>query len=157
MTHATAGDVMNPEVLSVPLEMSVVELVDFFAEKEITGAPVVDHTGHFVGVVSVTDVAESPVAGAPFGESAHSDLRGWEDRLTRDEVRRLGVRSGSLSVGDIMTPTVYTVSADTPASELARTMVSGRIHRLFVTRGRKIVGIVTSLDLLKLLFQDQDR
>ena len=31
MTHTTAGDVMNPEVFSVPLEMSVVELVDFFA------------------------------------------------------------------------------------------------------------------------------
>jgi CBS domain-containing protein len=58
-------------------------------------------------------------------------------------------------VGDIMTPTVYTVPADTPASELARTMVSGRIHRLFVTRGRRIVGIVTSLDLLKLLFEER--
>jgi CBS domain-containing protein len=43
-----------------------------------------------------------------------------------------------------MTPTVYTVPEDTPASQLARTMVAGRIHRLFVTRGRKIVGIVTS-------------
>jgi CBS domain-containing protein len=157
MKYATAGDVMNPEVFSVPLEMSVLELVDFLAEKEITGVPVVDRDGHFVGVVSVTDVAESPAAGAPFGESGQSDLRGWEDRLNRDEVRRMGVRSGSLSVADIMTPTVYTVPADTPASELARTMVSGRIHRLFVTRGRKIVGIVTSLDLLKLLFKDGDK
>jgi CBS domain-containing protein len=155
MKHATAGDVMNPKVLSVPLEMSVLELVDFLAEKDITGVPVVDRSGRYVGVVSVTDVAESPAAAAPFGESAHSDLRGWEDRLSRDEVRRLGVRNGSLGVGDIMTPTVYTVPANTPASELARTMVSGRIHRLFVTRGRKIVGIVTSLDLLRLLFEEQ--
>jgi CBS domain-containing protein len=155
MKHATAVDVMNPDVLSVPLEMSVLELVDFLAEKDITGVPVVDRAGRYVGVVSVTDVAESPPAAAPFGESADSDLRGWEDRLTRDEVRRMGVRNGSLSVGDIMTPTVYTVPADTPAAELARTMVSGRIHRLFVTRGRKIVGIVTSLDLLKLLFEEQ--
>jgi CBS domain-containing protein len=156
MKHATAGDVMNPEVFSVPLDMSVLELVDFLAEKEITGVPVVDNDGRFVGVVSVTDVASSPAAGAPFSESGHSDLRGWEDRLSRDEVRRMGVRNGALSVGDIMTPAVYTVPADTPASELARTMVSGRIHRLFVTRGRKVVGIVTSLDLLKLLFQERD-
>jgi CBS domain-containing protein len=155
MTHATAVDVMNPEVFSVPLDMSVLELADFLAEKDITGAPVVDRDGRFVGVVSVTDVAESPAAGAPFGESRGSELHGWEDRLNRDEVRRMGVRNGSLSVGDIMTPTVYTVPADTPASELARTMVSGRIHRLFVTRGRRIVGIVTSLDLLKLLFEER--
>lgn len=153
MKPATARDVMNHEVYSVPVDMSVLELVDFLAEKEITGAPVVDRAGHFIGVVSVTDVAASPAAGSPLGESGDPsrELRGWEDRMGRDELRRLSVRNGSMTVGDIMTPTVYTVPEDTPASQLARTMVAGRIHRLFVTRGRKIVGIVTSLDLLKLL------
>jgi CBS domain-containing protein len=56
-------------------------------------------------------------------------------------------------VQDIMTPAVYTVRDDAPVAMLARTMVAGRIHRLFVTRGGRIVGIVTSLDLLKLLYQ----
>jgi CBS domain-containing protein len=154
MKQATARDVMNPEVLSVPLEMSVPELSDFLAEKEITGAPVVDRDGRFVGVVSVTDVAESPAAGAAAGVVEEpASIRGLEDRLSADEMRRMVVRNGSLTVGDIMTPTVYTVPEDTPADQLARTMVSGRIHRLFVTRGRRIVGIVTSLDLLKLLFE----
>jgi len=54
-------------------------------------------------------------------------------------------------VRDVMTPTVYTVTEDTPAVDLARTMISGRVHRLFVTRMGRIVGIVTSLDLLRLL------
>lgn len=54
-------------------------------------------------------------------------------------------------VRDIMTPTVYTVPHDTPVSEAARTLIAGRIHRLFVTRAQRVVGIVTSLDLLKLL------
>lgn len=36
-------------------------------------------------------------------------------------------------------------------SELARAMITGRVHRLFVTRKGRIVGIVTSLDLLRLL------
>ena len=153
MKHATARDVMNTEVFSVPLDMSVPELADFLAGKEITGAPVVDHEGHFVGVVSVTDVAEAPGAGSLGGESDGARLRarGWEDRLSREELRQLGIRDDSLTVGDIMTPTVYTVPEDTPASQMARSMVAGRIHRLFVTRGRTIVGIVTSLDLLTLL------
>lgn len=156
MKGAAAKDVMNPEVFSVPVEMSVQELVDFLAEKDITGAPVVDREGRFVGVVSVTDVAESPAADSPASVDPGREPRGWEDRMSRDELRRLGVRNTTLTVGDIMTPTVYTVPEDTPASQLARTMVAGRIHRLFVTRGRRIVGIVTSLDLLKLLAEEQE-
>lgn len=54
-------------------------------------------------------------------------------------------------VRDIMTPTVYTVPADTPVRKIARAMIAGRVHRLVVTQGDDVVGIVTSLDLLKLL------
>ena len=50
-----------------------------------------------------------------------------------------------------MTPTTYTVPHDTPVSRLAKTMIAGRVHRLLVVRDQRVVGIVTSLDLLKLL------
>jgi len=33
-------------------------------------------------------------------------------------------------------------------------MVSGHVHRLFVTRQGKVVGIVSALDLVKLLISD---
>jgi len=55
-------------------------------------------------------------------------------------------------VRDIMTPTAYTVPHATSIRELARTMVTGRIHRLVVTHGERVVGIVTTLDLLKTLY-----
>ncbi len=41
-----------------------------------------------------------------------------------------------------------------PVAELARTMVAGRIHRLIVTRRDNVVGIVTTLDLLRLLYEE---
>jgi CBS domain-containing protein len=158
MKHKTAKDVMNPDVISVPTEMTVKELVDLLAEKEITGVPVVDTLGHFVGVVSVTDVAEAHESGAVVSQGGDpaGDVRGWEERMSPDEFRQLRVQDGTLTVGDIMTPTVYTVPEETPVAQLARTMVAGRIHRLFVTHRRKIVGIVTSLDLLQLLAEDAD-
>jgi CBS domain-containing protein len=158
MKHKTAKDVMNPDVISVPIEMTVKELVDFLAEKEITGAPVEDAQGHLVGVVSVTDVAGAHESAAVVSQEGNpaGDVRGWEDRMSADEFRQLRVQDGSLTVGDIMTPTVYTVPEETPVAQLARTMVAGRIHRLFVTHRRKIVGIVTSLDLLQLLAEESD-
>jgi predicted transcriptional regulator len=54
-------------------------------------------------------------------------------------------------VRDIMTPTIFTIPEETPVSKIAKTMIAGRIHRLLVTHKGKVVGIVTALDMLKLL------
>jgi CBS domain-containing protein len=56
-----------------------------------------------------------------------------------------------------MTPTVYTVPEKTPVAKIAQTMVAGRIHRVFVTRRGRVVGIVTSLDLVGLLAEKRPR
>jgi CBS domain-containing protein len=136
---------MTPKVLTVRDELSLHELADFLAENQITGAPVLDRKGHFVGVVSATDIAEAETEGADWTPG---------DGVDSGERRGLHVETAGRQVRDIMTPTLYTVDEGTPASELARTMVTGRVHRLFVTRKGRIVGIVTSLDLLKLLVVD---
>jgi CBS domain-containing protein len=140
--NAIASDVMNPDVMTVTDDMSVPELAAFLTENQITGAPVLDTHGHAVGVVSVTDIAES-------GGGAGS----WqqEDGVQPEDRRGLHVENTGQRVRDIMTPTVYTVPDDTPVSQLASTMIAGRVHRLLVTKDKRIVGIVTALDLLKLL------
>ena len=123
-TGGIAADVMSTPVLAVRPEMTVARLAAYLTEKQITGAPVLDRNRRLVGVVSQTDIAESE------GDTA-------QDMVVRD----------------IMTPAAYTVPHDTPIADLARTMVTGRIHRLLVTRGGHVVGIVTSLDLLKTLYE----
>ncbi len=74
--------------------------------------------------------------------------------MNPEELRGLHLEDEALLVRDIMTPTVYTVPEETPVAELARTMVAGRIHRLIVTRRDNVVGIVTTLDLLRLLYEE---
>jgi CBS domain-containing protein len=151
---ARAKDVMTAPVLAVQPDMSVHELAAFLNDHQISGAPVLDASRHVVGVVSTTDLAQADQASERIAGD-HSDpardVRGWEDRLDAEDLRALHVEEDDLLVRDIMTPAIYTVKEDTPVSVLARTMVSGRIHRLFVTRAGRVVGVVTSLDLLKLL------
>lgn len=154
MKMLTAKDVMNTEILTVRMDLTVRELASFLTEKQISGAPVVDLDGRLVGVVSVTDVAESDAERPDLVADRSSpdfDVRGWEERMNLEDVRPLHIESDELLVRDIMTPTVYTIPDDTPVPRIAQTMVAGRIHRLFVTRARRVVGIVTSLDLVKLL------
>lgn len=151
MTELTAKDVMTRNVITVPDDASLSELVGVLTESMITGAPVVDGDGKLVGVVSTTDVARS---GGRRSTNIRRDnppdfyLHGWES--IEDEVRSFSVEEESdQMVRDIMTPVIFSVSENATFSEMADTMVGGRVHRLIVTKDGQVVGIVTTLDLLR--------
>jgi CBS domain-containing protein len=152
MRESTAADVMNAQVLAVAPDMSVKELASFLIENQISGAPVLDAHGKLVGVVSLTDIVESESEGAdPAGAGAELHFGGRWQREEAEGFRGMHVETEGLLVSDIMTPTAFTVPHDTVVSKVARTMMAGRIHRLLVTRDQRVVGIVTTLDLLKLI------
>lgn len=152
----TATDLMNPEVLTVRPDMTVRELADFLLDNEISGAPVEDRQGNLVGVVSTVDIAEAASEGSDGDERANPDffVRGWEDTVTEEEVRELEIEDEELTVADIMTPEVYSVAEDATASEVAMTMLDGHLHRLLVVREGKVVGIISTSDLLGLLVDE---
>lgn len=157
MRPITAGDVMNPNVLMVPEDMTVEELASFLVEHEISGAPVVDPAGRLVGVVSVTDLALSVARGTDDRSSPDFFVREWGGSLSLDEIEemRFGEET-EIRVRDIMTPSVYSVDEQTPIPEVAETLVNSHIHRLLVTRGERVVGIVTTSDLLGLLVREPE-
>jgi CBS domain-containing protein len=51
-----AADLMSREPITVREDMSIADLCDLFQEKNINGAPVVDHLGRLVGVVAQDDI-----------------------------------------------------------------------------------------------------
>jgi CBS domain-containing protein len=148
-----ARDIMNPNVITVPAEMAVQELADLFTEKMISGAPVVDGDGKLVGVVSLADIVRSDGRGRAIESDALKSeyfLSGWEDRVDEAEFEDLRIEEDSgLMARDIMTPTIFCVPTAMPIGEMADAMIRGRIHRLIVTQGKKVVGIVTTLDMLE--------
>ncbi|MFL6293027.1 MAG: CBS domain-containing protein, partial [Thermoanaerobaculia bacterium] len=84
-------------------------------------------------------------------------VREWGDALSRDEVEELRFgQENEMRVRDIMTPAIYSVDAETPIPELAETLINSHIHRLLVTSGGKVAGIVTTSDLLGLLVREPE-
>jgi len=152
-----AAHLMAPNVLWVHQDMPVGELADFLAENEISGVPVLDENDEPVGVVSATDLAGTgrPESNVVVDQSdPNFSVRSFQDSLDVEEIRNLRIEGDSRTVRDIMTPTIFTVPATTPVSEIAREMVAGHVHRLFVTRRGRIVGIISSLDLVRLLIDN---
>jgi CBS domain-containing protein len=45
----------------------------------------------------------------------------------------------------------FKVAEGDSIKEVAETMLKGNIHRVFVTRGNKLIGIVTTMDMLKVI------
>ena len=61
--------------------------------------------------------------------------------------------NGSSPVSTIMTEKVYTVPQYEDVSIAARVMRNHKIHRVVVTHEKKVVGILSAFDLLKLVEQ----
>ena len=143
-------EVMTHKVLTAGSDWTLAELKTFLLEHSISGAPVVDAHGKLVGVVSATDVMRSEdtpemTEGGYFATSL--------DRpLGEEELSSLIIEGAPPQiVGDVMTPVVFQIAADAPVDEAADTMARGRIHRIVVTEGDAVVGIVTALDLVRVL------
>jgi CBS domain-containing protein len=140
-------ELMNPDVMTVPDEMTTDELMRYLTEREISGAPVVDGHGHLVGVVSMTDVARHMADPPDFEPDRAVDE--YESNPTLEDLGQRFVEERAVMVRDVMTPAIHHVPVTATAAEAARVMVEHHIHRLVVTQGKEPVGILTSMDLLR--------
>lgn len=150
MKNPLVREIMTKPVRTVEADWSLEELKAFLLEHAISGAPVTDG-GKLVGVVSSTDLLRTDNT-----ERARSHAGYFSTSLDRplapDELRTMHVEDASgQTVRDVMTPVVFQVSDDVRVDEVADTMARGRIHRIVVTSGGRVSGIVSALDLVAVL------
>jgi CBS domain-containing protein len=146
-----ASDVMSRDVICVPEEMELRELTRLFLDRGITGAPVLNRQGDLVGVISQRDLlyysltrGDELVLDTDFYEAVRVDGRRLPPGFQVED-------ANSGRVADVMTPVVHSVSARTPIGRVAQLMTRKHIHRVIVTQGRKVAGIISAVDLLKVL------
>jgi CBS domain-containing protein len=146
-----ACDVMQANVLSVPPELSLAALEDFLLSKRISGAPVVDD-GKVIGVVSRSDVVrclslERSLSGLIADGLASPEEPASPVRLPADLEERLGAHT----VRDAMVVDPVVVAPDAPIAEVARLLHERHIHRVLVTEGGTLRGVISTLDLARLI------
>ncbi len=152
-----AKDVMQTSVRSVSPDMRILDLEETFVSAGVTGFPVVEND-RLVGVVSRSDVVRRLVAERSLDDMVsdyYVDLSGFDPgpavESLADVAARFGAKVEKLRVADLMTRATVTTAPDTPIAEVAGIMCERRVHRLPVTEGERLVGIVTSLDLVRLV------
>lgn len=145
-------DLMNPDVMTVADDMTTDALARYLTEREISGAPVVDSQGHVIGVVSMTDIGRNMAEPEDVESSRGSGFyRDSAEDLTLEDLGQRYVEERAATVRDVMTPVIHQVPVTASAAEAARRMIAQHVHRLVVTAGKEPVGIITSMDLLKVV------
>jgi CBS domain-containing protein len=142
---------MTRSVAAVEPDTSLTELERELARHRVSGMPVVDRAGEVVGVVSRADVVRA-VSGA--AGDAEAVLAWYRDTAGADPgegalSRMAGERAAALRVADVMTSEVLSVRPEDPVDVVAALLVARGIHRVLVTEGRRLYGLVTTLDIAR--------
>lgn len=146
----SAGDVMQAAVVSVAPSLPAAELEALLDRERISGAPVVE-AGQLVGVVSRADLvgAAAGAEGAADALLAYYEDTGGASSSRGDRARLVGEHVASLRVRDLMRTDLVTVAPVAPLREVAAKLTERRIHRVLVVEDGRLVGIVSSLDVLR--------
>ncbi|HET9466301.1 MAG TPA: CBS domain-containing protein [Gemmatimonadales bacterium] len=123
------AELMQTEVQTVPFDGVVNDAVVTLADSHISALPVVDRAGRMVGVISSTDILAS-------------------EEEAEDQTARETLFEGTL-VRDVMTPRPLTIAPDADVKEAAQQMLYADVHRLFVTDGDRLIGVISTSDIMR--------
>ena len=116
-----------------------VKIVDLMAKRVVSATPH-QTVAHARGLMERNRIHALPVVGPekePLGIVSTADL----SRRLKDET----------PISRIMSREVKTIPAYNNASAAARAMRKGKIHHLVVTHEKRVIGMLSSFDLLKLV------
>jgi len=122
MTRVSVREAMTPKVLTIGPETSVARAAKLMAKRSV-GSVVVIKNNKPVGILTERDLLMKVVS---------ADLK-----------------PSRIPVKKIMSSPVMTITPDTEITDAARIMARNRIRRLPVVERGKLVGIITTMDIMQ--------
>lgn len=153
----TARSLMTGPVTAVHPCMTLPELALLFEKEDISGVPVLDDEGVLVGVVSRSDLTTTmwrhphPRRIDPVDVEAPVQHGLASDPVPREAPDGPCDDGPALHVRDLMNPDPITVPARTPIAEVAQQMLRENVHRVLVTEGHEVIGIISSMDMVRVV------
>lgn len=138
---------MNPDVVCAEPGMSAEEVLNLLLDRDVADAPVVSDDGRIIGLISQNALirhVEAPATASETGRFFTDD----------DEYRDIGETSDSRTstpVEKLMTTDMHPVTRETGVAVAANLMREFQLHRLFITDHGKLIGVITSLDLMRIV------
>jgi CBS domain-containing protein len=150
---------MSSPVVIVTPDMLVKDAVALLADKDVSGAPVVED-GKVVGIFSEVDVLNSL-------KTTKKNLRlvfpsissigiAFQEELVQRELLEAYEEIGAMPVSEVMSKQAHTVDDDITLKDAVVAMVKSNVNRLPVLKAGELVGIITRGDVIKGLANDSN-
>ncbi|MBW4054830.1 MAG: CBS domain-containing protein [Proteobacteria bacterium] len=142
----TVADIMTSNVVTIKGTTTVREMAGIFDTMRFGTLPVVDDAGNLTGIVTASDLVEQD---RPLHIPTVISLFDWiiplegESALQR-ELDKITAQTAS----ELASKDVVTVTPSDLASSAAEIMSSKKLHALPVVEGKKLVGIVSRIDII---------
>lgn len=141
-----ARDVMTIGAITVRPDSTVGHAARVMVEHGVSGLPVVDAYGKLVGIISELDLLRRDELGTADVRERWLDF--WEDA---DKLAQHYARQHGRKVEDVMSHNVVSVGPNDLVSDIVQRMEANRIKRVPVVDEGRVVGIVSSSNLLSVL------
>jgi CBS domain-containing protein len=141
------AEIVHQEWPTLGTGETVESVIKLFAETGISGAPVVDE-GKLVGIVTEGDLI---FRDADVKAPGFLDILGGMIPLgSWDEYRQEALKSAGVTVDEVMTRELTTISPDATLAEASTIMAEERVKILPVTEDDTLRGVITRMDILTL-------
>jgi CBS domain-containing protein len=142
---------MSRPVKRLTASTPVREAAAFLTRNGISGAPVVDGRGRWVGVFTQRDLARHVQERMVQGSRRERTLESREPVV--DAAGEPSEDFGRTPVRELMTRGMFTVFPESTLDEVVRSMLRFKIHRVFVIdeASGELEGVITTLDVLQAL------
>ena len=129
------GERMSKPIITVSPDMPINDALNLMKRERIRRAPVT-RDGKLVGIISDKDLLNA-------SPSPVTTLSIWE----------MNYMLSKITVSEVMTKNVMTVTEDTAIEQAARIMADNKIGGLPVLKDGNVVGIITETDLFKIFLE----
>ncbi len=143
-----AGEIMTTDVMTVHADTTIEEVARLLTTRRVGSVPVVDDDKRVVGVVNDEELFTSEL-GIPF--SAVRVPRLFERWARPEQAAEIYANARQNTAKDVMSYDYVCVEANASVGHITQLMVERNLHRVLVTRDDRLAGIITRLDLIRML------
>ena len=118
--------IMTKEVVTVKTDTRIIDALNLLTKNEISGLPVVDENMHLVGILTEKDVLRI---------------------LLNSNV------STKATVSEFMSRKVTSFKEDDNVTDVCTFFIKNPIRRVPIVRDKKVIGIVSRRDIIKLILE----
>lgn len=148
-----ARDLMTTAVLTVAPDTPVKRIAELLLAHGVSAVPVVEADGTPIGIISETDLVAR--SGGP-DQSRHNWCVGVLAGGGGEPAEAFGRVDATRRARDVMSAPLVSITEQADLADILRLLTQHHIKRLPVTRGGRIVGIVSRADLLRALASAED-